>query len=134
MDKLIERALTVGVGDGAGEVQAVALAEVNRQVDALLGPRPVPGTPEHEAVADDGGRYERARQLLALRLTLQAGLDARWDVLALRRWGVTWELVGRAAGVSRQSAHERWSPWIREVLSRGGGELDALAAPDRADV
>jgi len=30
-------------------------------------------------------------------------------VAAARKQGATWEAIGRAAGMTRQSAHERWS-------------------------
>jgi hypothetical protein len=38
--------------------------------------------------------------------------------------GVTWETIARSAGVSRQSAHERWARSVAGVLDRHGtGEL-----------
>ncbi|MEK6438433.1 hypothetical protein [Pseudonocardia sp. T1-2H] len=63
---------------------------------------------------------ERAWQLVQLRMDLAAALDPFGNLIALRRGGATWELIGKAAGVSRQSAHERWPARVTEVLDRYG--------------
>jgi hypothetical protein len=56
-------------------------------------------------------------------------------VIGLRRWGATWELIARAAGTSRQAAHERWGRRVIEVLDRyGTGQLGGPVADDESDL
>jgi len=66
-------------------------------------------------------RRERAWQLLQLRIGLGAGLDPLPTLIGLRRHGSTWEEIARAAGVTRQSAHERWAARVHAVI----GDLPA---------
>ena len=74
-------------------------------------------------------------QLLHFRIILTAGVDPLPSVVGLRRWGVTWELIARAAGVSRQAAHERWGRRVLEVLDAyGTGELGGPVADDETDL
>ncbi len=63
---------------------------------------------------------ERAWQLLQLRIGLAAGLDPLPVLVGLRRHGASWEQIARAAGVSRQSAHERWAGRVAALLAGPG--------------
>ena len=66
-----------------------------------------------------------------MRIQLAAGLDPFEEVLMLRRLGQTWSTIGRAAGMTRQSAHERWGSRVLGVLDRyGTGELGGPVAQD----
>jgi hypothetical protein len=48
-----------------------------------------------------------------------------WALLSVvgeaRANGVTWADVGRALGVSRQAAQQRFAPWVREAMRRRPG-------------
>jgi hypothetical protein len=135
MDDWVNHALTVDVTAAAAAARDAATLEAGRQADRLVGTPPRPGTPEWEA--EEGTELpalrERAWQLVQLRMDLAAGLDPIGNLISLRRGGATWELIGRAAGVSRQSAHERWSARVTEVLDRyGTGEKTGPIADDEA--
>jgi hypothetical protein len=45
-----------------------------------------------------------------------------WALLSLvgeaRSNGATWADIGRALGVSRQAAQQRFAPWVREAMTR----------------
>lgn len=117
-DEWIDLAMDVDVTAAAAAVQVAAVGEAGRQADAILGGWPIPGSIEWHA--EEGtdvplGR-ERAWQLLQLRIGLGAGLDPLPTLIGLRRHGSTWEEIARAAGITRQAAHERWSPRVRAVL------------------
>ncbi len=116
----VDHALVVDVTDAARAVTAAAVAELDRRADAVAGVAPLPGTPEWEAEqgTDGPARRETAWQLAAFRIALAAGLDPLPQLVGLRRIGVSWETVGRAAGITRQSAHERWSARVAAVLDR----------------
>ncbi|MEJ8278465.1 hypothetical protein [Pseudonocardia spirodelae] len=116
----IEHALTVDVAAAAQAVTAAAVAELDRHADAVAGVPPLPGTPEWDAEqgTDAPARREAAWQLAAFRIALAAGLDPLPQLVGLRRTGTSWETIGRAAGVTRQSAHERWAPRVAGVLER----------------
>ena len=118
MDSWIETALSVDVTAAAGAVQVVAVTEAGRQADALLGEPPVPGSVEWHAEegTDAPARRQRAWELLQLRIGLGAGLDPLPVLVGLRRGGATWEQIGVAAGITRQSAHERWAAPVAAVL------------------
>ena len=107
----LEPVLTTDVGPAARAVTAVAVAELDRHADAVAGVPPLPGTPEWEAEqgTDLPARRETAWQLAAFRIALAAGLDPLPNLLGLRVAGVSWATIGRAAGITRQSAHERWA-------------------------
>jgi hypothetical protein len=54
-------------------------------------------------------------------------------VLPLRRLGAARSQIGRAAGSSRQAAHERWGQQVPAVLDRyGEGQLGGPLADDEA--
>ncbi|MFP5023194.1 hypothetical protein [Pseudonocardia phyllosphaerae] len=110
--------LTADVTGAARAVTAAAVAELDRRADAIAGVPPLPGTPEWDAEqgTDAPARRETAWQLAAFRIALAAGLDPLPQLVGLRRIGVSWETVGRAAGITRQSAHERWSQRVAAVL------------------
>ncbi|NUO55396.1 MAG: hypothetical protein HOV71_12240 [Hamadaea sp.] len=114
---MIEKACTTDIGPAVTAAGLAAVNEASRQADRILGPRPLPGTPEWEAEQGDAATTrDIATGLLQLRIELALGLDPFGTVLGLRRWGATWELIARAAGVSRQAAHERWGKRVRETL------------------
>ncbi|MCP2326136.1 hypothetical protein HDA40_004643 [Hamadaea flava] len=114
---LIEKACTTDIAQAVTAASLAAVNEASRQADRILGPRPLPGTPDWEAEQGDPAiQRDIATGLLQLRIELALGLDPFGTVLGLRRWGATWELVARAAGVSRQAAHERWGKRVRETL------------------
>lgn len=78
------------------------------------------------------------RDVLALRDTFLTTLLAR-AVIASRECGATWEQIGEAAGMTRQSAHERWAPQEAEWAAHGrrghsrGEPVDALRSAARLD-
>ncbi|MFD4468966.1 hypothetical protein ACFWPA_11830 [Rhodococcus sp. NPDC058505] len=130
MDSLIERALAADIADSVDAVTAAGLAEVGRQADVIVGAGPLPGTPEW--VAEEGTEIPATRQLAwqltSVRLQLAAGLDCSDTIVVLRAGGVTWSLIARAAGITRQAAHERWGGRVRDVLDRyGDGMPDSVA-------
>ncbi|WP_182346758.1 hypothetical protein [Tomitella gaofuii] len=137
MALLIEKAMTVDVSAAAQTILDAATDEVTRQVRKLIGEGPLPGTPEWEAEAKDGTATDRqlAHDLTSLRIELSASLDPLPTVISLRRIGATWELIARAAGVSRQAAHDRWGRKVLAILDRyGSGELGGPVANDEADL
>jgi hypothetical protein len=121
-DDLVAIALTVDVTAAAGAVQVAAVTEAGRQADALLGEPPLPGSLEWHAEEDTDMPLwrERAWQLLQLRIGLGAGMDPLPVLIGLRRHGATWEEIAQAAGVTRQSAHERWAGRVADVLGHEG--------------
>jgi hypothetical protein len=114
----IDLALTVDVRAAAAAVQVVAVTEAGRQADAILGEPPLPGSIEWHAEegTDVPLRRERAWQLLQLRIGLGAGLDPLPTLVGLRRHGATWEQIATAAGVTRQTAHERWAAKVAAIF------------------
>ena len=119
MDDLVALALDVDVTAAAAAVQVAAVGEAGRQADAVLGAWPVPGSLEWHAEegTDRPEQRERAWQLLQLRIGLAAGMDPLPVLVGLRRHGASWEQIARAAGVSRQSAHERWAGRVTALLT-----------------
>lgn len=117
-DDWTARALDVDVTTASAAVQVAAVGEAGRQADLLLGRWPAPGSVEWHAEegTDVPRQRERAWQLLQLRIGLGAGLDPWPTVLGLRRHGATWDEIARAAGVTRQAAHERWSGRVNALL------------------
>jgi len=72
-----------------------------------------------------------AWQLACLRIELAAGWEPIETVVSLRRFGATWAVIGAAAGMTRQSAHERWHAPTLAVLDRyGSGEMGGPVADD----
>ncbi len=119
MDDLVALALDVDVSAAAAAVQVAAVGEAGRQADAVLGAWPVPGSVEWHAEEGTGRpqQRERAWQLLQLRIGLAAGLDPLPVLVGLRRHGASWEQIARAAGVTRQSAHQRWAGRVTALLT-----------------
>ncbi|MEK8175015.1 hypothetical protein NKH77_55930 [Streptomyces sp. M19] len=78
-------------------------------------------------------------ELLRAALALQQDVDTLIDsaVVAERERGTTWEQIAQAAGMTRQSAHERWSTqvsvWSKagRVCSRTEPALEIAAFLDR---
>lgn len=118
MTTLLDDVLTADITADAQAVTAVAVAELDRRADAIAGVPPRPGTPEWEAEqgTDAPARRETAWRLAAFRIGLAAGLDPLPNLIGLRHIGVSWETIGRAAGITRQSAHERWAGRVAAVL------------------
>lgn len=130
---LLERALEIPVVRPAAAAKNAAVTEAGRQAELLLGVGPLPGTAEHDDEHGSGRDLERQRawQLLTLRIQLAVGFDPLEEVLQLRRTGETWATIGRAAGMTRQSAHERWGSRVLAILDRyGTGELGGPVADD----
>jgi hypothetical protein len=107
------------VTKGAAAARNAAVNEATRQADFLVS--------GHLAGTDDGSggrtaaaraRRELAVQIVQFRIELAAGIDPLASVVGLRRWGATWDLIARAAGISRQAAHERWGRLVVQVLDR----------------
>jgi hypothetical protein len=123
MDDLVALALDVDVTAAAAAVQVAAVGEAGRQADVVLGAWPVPGSVEWHAEegTDRPRRRERAWQLLQLRIGLAAGMDPLPVLVGLRRHGASWEQIARAAGVTRQSAHERWAGRVTALLAGARG-------------
>lgn len=136
MEAILRNAFTVDITDAVAAASAAAVNEASRQADLLLGGRPKPGDRDAgSGGADERRWWEIAAGLLHFRIVLAAGVDPLGTVVGLRRWGVTWELIARAAGVSRQAAHERWGRRVRETLDRyGTGELGGPVPDDEADL
>ncbi|MFD1532410.1 hypothetical protein [Pseudonocardia aurantiaca] len=114
----MDLALTVDVTAAAAAVQVVAVTEAGRQADAILGEPPLPGSLEWHAEegTDVPVQRQRAWELLQLRIGLGAGLDPLPTLVGLRRHGATWEQIAQAAGITRQSAHERWAAKVTVIL------------------
>ncbi|MFE3052974.1 hypothetical protein [Nocardia sp. NPDC059239] len=57
------------------------------------------------------GRHEGAVEQITLAVAELDKAQRRVNdtVRAARADGASWEVIGRAAGISRQSAHERWA-------------------------
>lgn len=138
MNDFKQTALSVNVSQAATAVINAALTESRRQATAIMGDRPAPKPAEWPDLSDDdreGTNHEIATSLLQLRIELAVGIDPLGTVLGLRRWGVTWEIIARAAGTSRQSAYGRWGERVRMVLDRyGTGEAGEAIPDDEVDL
>lgn len=123
-DTFLDTALSLDLDQAVQTAHAAAVNATHTEAQRLLGP-----APEN---ADD---WNVAVQLLAFRIEHAAGFDATASVMDLRRWGVTWETIGRAAGISRQAAHARWGAAVRAILDRYGlGEPGGPVASDEDDL
>jgi len=92
-------------------------------------PGHAPGAPTNPAPVD--AAQQLAWQLACLRIELAAGWEPIETVVSLRRFGATWAVIGAAAGMTRQSAHERWHAPTLAVLDRyGSGELGGPVADE----
>ena len=131
MTATLDHVLALDITSDAQAVTAAAVAELDRRADAIAGVPPVPGTPEWTAEqgTDAPARRETAWRLAAFRIGLAAGLDPLPNLIGLRHIGVSWETIGRAAGITRQSAHERWGGRVSAVLD--GRDRTALRPESR---
>lgn len=155
MDSLTELALTADVAGAATAAVHAGVAEAQRQASRIVGianviegptadfgpadsgpadsgpadPGHAPGSPTHPAHV--AAAQQLAWLLACLRIELAAGWEPIETVVGLRRFGATWAVIGAAAGMTRQSAHERWHAPILAVLDRdGSGELGGPVADD----
>lgn len=95
----------------------VAVAESARVVSELArGLVPV----VYEERRSDPACY--LRDVLTIRDRFLTTLLVR-AVIASRECGATWEQIGGAAGMARQSAHEKWAP--DEAAWAAGGRMGA---------
>jgi hypothetical protein len=147
MDSFTELALTADITMATTAAVQAGVAEAQRQASRILGT---------DGLTADSGRVDPARtdpahsdpahidpahiypaqlmawQLACLRIELAAGWEPIETVVSLRRFGATWAVIGAAAGMTRQSAHERWNAGTLAVLDRyGSGELGGPVADDR---
>ncbi|MGN7134732.1 hypothetical protein ACTHQY_15815 [Rhodococcoides corynebacterioides] len=123
------------IGSAVRDVVDAAAAEAGRWADRIVGTGPLPGTEEWEAEQSTTVPAERtlAWHLLSLRIQLAAGLDGLETVVVLRMQGATWAAIGRATGMSRQSAHERWSARTAAILDpMQTGTMPSIVADDDA--
>lgn len=139
MNAHLDTALALPLEDAVRATRDAAVNTAFLQAQQLLDDRPRPGAaadadPGSDADADAEQR-NLAIQVLAFRIEHAAGLDAVGAVVGLRRWGVTWDTIGRAIGMTRQAAHHRWGAQVRATLDRyGTGELGGPVAHDEQDV
>lgn len=142
MDSFTELALTADITMATTAAVQAGVAEAQRQASRIVGT---------DGLTADSGRVDPARtdpartdpahihpaqlmawQLACLRIELAAGWEPIETVVSLRRFGATWAVIGAAAGMTRQSAHERWNAGTLAVLDRyGSGELGGPVADDR---
>ena len=160
MDSLTELALTADVAGAATAAVHAGVAEAQRQASRIVGiagaiEGPTPDSGRADSGPADSGRADSGRadpghapgaptnpapvdaaqqlawQLACLRIELAADWEPIETVVSLRRFGATWAVIGAAAGMTRQSAHERWHAPTLAVLDRyGSGELGGPVADD----
>lgn len=127
MSNYLDTAIATELDSAVQATHAAAVNATHTQAQNLLGPAP--------ADPLDAEHWNTAVQLLAFRIEHAAGFDATGSVVGLRRWGVTWEVIGRAAGISRQAAHARWGAPVRAILDRyGTGEMGGPVANDEGEL
>ncbi|EGD56676.1 hypothetical protein [Gordonia neofelifaecis] len=116
---LIDRACSVDVTESSRRVLNAAATEAGRCADELIGTGPLPGTVEWDAEQGTEIPAQRmlAWQLVSLRVQFGAGLDCIETVIVLRTMAVSWEVIGRAVGMTRQAAHERWGARVKLILA-----------------
>lgn len=130
MNPHLDTAMSTDLDTAVRGAQATAVGAAFTQAQKLLGDQPQSG-----ADAADAEKWNVAVQVLAFRIEHAAGFDAFGSVVGLRRWGVTWDVIGRAAGMSRQAAHARWGAQVRATLDRyGTGEMGGPVADDEGDL
>lgn len=129
---LVEEACRCDIDSGVRAVIDGAAIEAGRFADAVIGTGPLPGTAEWEAeqATEQPGERAIAWQLVSLRVQLAAGLDGIETVIVLRVQGATWAVIGRATGMSRQSAHQRWGAHATAVLDPAGTGMPTNVAND----
>lgn len=131
MDSLTELALTADVTGAATAAVRAGVAEAQRQARRIIGlNRPIQDAGHARASHVDPAQ-QLAWQLVCLRIELTAGWEPIQTVVSLRRFGATWAMIGAAAGMTRQSAHERWNAGTLALLDRHGtGEWGGAVADD----
>lgn len=98
-------------GDRGPDRALAAVVAAVRRTAAEQAPAGVPD-PEQALLAALGHLTEIAERV-------------DWALLSIvgeaRSRGATWAEVGRALGVSRQAAQQRFAPWVREAMRRRPG-------------
>ena len=115
---------------GEAQLEAAVTAVINAGVvEAQHQARRLAAVPTSSGAIPTG--LVGNEDLLGLYLQSRAGLDVTREVVLQRRQGTTWQQIGAATGMTRQSAHERWAPAVRAILDRyATGELAHLAHQD----
>nr|WP_245555610.1 hypothetical protein [Gordonia soli] len=128
----MDTAYTCAIEVGVRGVADAAAHAAGAYADEIIGTGPLPGTPEWEAEQSTDLPMQRAIawQLVSLRVQLGAGLDGIETIVMLRTMGATWAVIGRAAGMSRQAAHERWGRRSAAVLDPYGSGLPTIVPDD----
>lgn len=127
MSTYLDTAVSTVLDPAVRAIHDAAINATYTQAREILGP-----SPEDPAAAE---QWNVAVQVLAFRIELAAGFDALGSVVGLRRWGVTWDVIGRAAGTTRQAAHARWGAQVRSTLDPyGTGEMGGPVADDEGDL
>ncbi|GGF93900.1 hypothetical protein GCM10007304_04620 [Rhodococcoides trifolii] len=122
----------IDITDATRAVVDAGALEAGRHADELVGTGPLPGTPAWDAEqgTDIPAQRQLAWHLLSLRIQRAAGLDGIETVVVLRVQGATWSAIGRATGMTRQSAHERWGARAAAVLDPMGTGQPEIVARD----
>lgn len=131
--KFEDTVIHADIASAVRDVVNAGATEAGRFADEVIGVGPLPGTKEWDAEQATSVPAERALawHLLSLRVQLSAGLDGIETVVVLRTQGATWATIGRATGMSRQSAHERWGTRAAAILDpMETGEMPAIVADD----
>lgn len=131
--KFEDAVIQAEIGSAVRDVINAGAAEAGRWADEIIGVGPLPGTKEWDAEQSTTVPAERtsAWHLLSLRIQLSAGLEGLETVVVLRMHGATWASIGRATGMSRQSAHERWGARVATILDpMETGTMPAIVADD----
>jgi hypothetical protein len=97
----------------ADELRTIITRECGRLADEILG-RPELGSDEWISEQGTQGTPEgqarlREWQLTKVRIYRAADVDPTGAVINARENGATWQDIGDACGMARQSAFERWA-------------------------